>query len=116
MPIVTGPKTPDTFFGKKYPCPWRQRPFSRTGDKGDRGDTEEKWSTEGRHAEVTGETEIHLQGMPVTSCLPLCHTWPLSFPFVSPLSPLSHLKEERVGLERNSREKGGTDLPSACRE
>jgi len=60
-----------------------------TGDRGDRGDTEENCSGEGRHAGVTGETAIMLADMPVTPCLPLCHPSRLGFPFVSPLSPLS---------------------------
>ena len=58
-----------------------------------RGDTEENCRIYGRQAGVTGETAIILADMPVTPCLLLCHPLELGFPFVSPLSPLSHLGE-----------------------
>jgi hypothetical protein len=96
MPIVTGPKTPNTFFGTK---------ILELGD-GDHSPEWEARETEGtprRTAGFTGdrqgrqgETEPPFQGLPVPSYLLHCHTLEPDFPCVSPLSPLSHPREERV--------------------
>jgi hypothetical protein len=51
---------------------------------------------------VTEVTDIGPLDVPVTPCLPLCHTLALYIPFVSPLSPLSPHEEERVGLEEQN--------------
>ena len=41
-------------------------------------------------------TGVVFSDVPVTSCLPLCHTLALYIPFVS---PLSHQEEEMGGIE-----------------
>ena len=59
-----------------------------TGDRGDRGDTEENCSGEGRQAGVTGETGVTVSDMHVTPCLSCLSPLEIGFPLrVTPVSP-----------------------------
>src|SRR3954467_13800103 len=48
-----------------------RNPIFRTGDRGDRGDTEEKWAAEGRQAGVTGPAFGTYLSPVVTPCVTL---------------------------------------------
>src|SRR3954470_3379171 len=96
MPIVTGPKTPNTFFGTKilelgdgdHSPEWEAR---ETGLRRIAGFTGDRQGRQGDRASIPGPT------CPLLSP-PLSHL-NAGFPFVSPLSPL---QDERVGIETES--------------
>ena len=95
MPIVTGPKTPNTFFGTKI-LELGDGDHSPEWEARETGDTEENRRIYGRQAGETGGDRASIPG-PTCPLLspPLSHL-NAGFPFVSPLSPL---QEERVGIE-----------------
>src|SRR5215203_5335976 len=87
---------------RKFPISGETR-FSGQETRGDRGDTEENTWVHGRHVEVTGETEVVLSDVPVTSCLPAVSSQIGDSPRCHPCLPCHTLENRQTKSKKTLR-------------